>query len=535
MYIACVTVFYRSALVLLGLIWPLGSLAAKPIQIFVLTGQSNSLGVTNGGEADISIGSDPADAHVKFWWSNVANERKALGDSGGAFSTLREQQGGHYPGSATHWGPEISFARGLYRAGVRNFAVIKASRGGGGNSQWSKEEGGHMYRQVVDTVNAATAALRSKGQDCEIVALLYVQGESDNPAEAAQAGARFRKLLDHLRTDLDGADNLQGVIGGIASATANDDIVRTTQNAEALRSPDIHYFCNVDQRKRLHDGLHFNKAAKLTVGMRFAQSVLDAGMLKRHYGKLVFIGDSITQGGNGHPSYRYQVFEKLVSKGVSKQGAAGFEFIGSQVGGYQGLSGDTPAVNGDHFVNRHEGHWGWRASWMSGRVALPAGRYQRHNLGSGVLLNWTGQAGDYETADSGILKYQGPTYEPDTVVMKIGINDLADGVAPSQIRDDLGLMIDQLRACNPDVRIHLCQVLYSNRVNHQLVDQLNGLLPELVSLKNKASEQSPVWLIEVNDGFDPAKMTYDKTHPNAVGKSHVADRIAAGLGIIGEP
>lgn len=171
---------------------------------------------------------------------------------------------------------------------------------------------------------------------------------------------------------------------------------------------------------------------------------------------------------------------------------------------------------------------------MCGRVALPAGRYQRNNLGCGVLRNWTGQAGAYQTADSGILKYDGPSYVPDTVVMKIGINDLADGVMPSQVRDDLGLMIDQLRGSNPDVRIHLCQVLHSNRVNHQLVDQLNALLPELVALKNRASGRSPVWLIELNNGFDPKKMTYDKTHPNAAGEKHVGERIAAGLGIIGE-
>ena len=102
---------------------------ADHIRLFVLTGQSNSLGTTAGGEADPSPGSDPADDAIKFFWHNVADASTSLGDSGGVFTTLQEQQGGYYADSATHWGPEIGFARTLYRAGVRNFGVIKAARG----------------------------------------------------------------------------------------------------------------------------------------------------------------------------------------------------------------------------------------------------------------------------------------------------------------------------------------------------------------------------------------------------------------------
>ena len=113
---------------------------AEHYQLFLLTGQSNSLGVTNGGEANWSIGDDPADADVPFFWKNVANATTTLGDSGGEFVSLRETQGGFYAGSKTHWGPEISFARTLYRAGMRHFGIIKVSRGGGGNGLWSKAD-----------------------------------------------------------------------------------------------------------------------------------------------------------------------------------------------------------------------------------------------------------------------------------------------------------------------------------------------------------------------------------------------------------
>ncbi len=141
---------------------------ATHYKLFVLTGQSNSLGVTNGGEADSSIGFDPADAGIKFAWHNVVSATKSLGDSGGVFTTLQEQQGGFYTGSATHWGPEIDFARSLYRAGVRDFGVIKASRGGGGNTHWSKSLSGHMYSHVVSTVNTATATLTAGGDTFEM-------------------------------------------------------------------------------------------------------------------------------------------------------------------------------------------------------------------------------------------------------------------------------------------------------------------------------------------------------------------------------
>ena len=105
---------------------------ATHYRLFVLTGQSNSLGTTNAGEADPGPGSDPGDAHIPFFWSNIADATHPIGDSGGAFLTLRDQQGGYYTGSATHWGPEINFGRTLYRAGVRDFAIIKATAAAAG-------------------------------------------------------------------------------------------------------------------------------------------------------------------------------------------------------------------------------------------------------------------------------------------------------------------------------------------------------------------------------------------------------------------
>lgn len=521
---------------------------ADPIKLFILTGQSNSLGTTNG--ADLSPGTDASDARVPFFWDNVANATTSIGDSGGAFTALQSQQGGYYPGSATHWGPEMAFARTLDRAGVENFAIIKASRGGGGNTNWSKSAGGHMYQHVVDTVTAATTALTNNGNTFEVTGLLYLQGESDSAAEAAVAGSRFKELVDNLRTDLPNASAMHAVIGGIALQGATRDTVRTQHEAIATSTSYIDFFPNIDLQDEVTDGIHFNRAAKLRIGNRFAQTFLDQGVVSRHYGKLVFIGDSITQGGNGNPSYRYPVFTHLANRGVPIDPVAGYQFVGSVTGAYQTNPGATPDVNGQSFINVHDGHWGWRASWSNARLRLPANR-RNGNRGEGTILNWTAQASPQEyllsgpdatvpypdpaVADSGNT---GTTYIPDTAVVMIGINDLGDDPSSAnQVISDLGILVDQLRASNPSVRIFINHLLHTDQTQAMRdgVDAVNAQLATLASTKNASSPTSPVWIVDASTGFDPTTLTYDAVHPNTAGEQYVGDRIAAALGLIEAP
>ena len=203
-------------------------------------------------------------------------------------------------------------------------------------------------------------------------------------------------------------------------------------------------------------------------------------------------------------------------------------------------------MGGQTFENVHDGHFGWRASWECARVSLPAGRYNTANLGNGTLLNWTGQSTTYATGNAGTLAYTGTTYLPDTASIMIGINDLADDIttsgqsattAATTIRNDVSTMIDQLRAANPAVRIHVNRLLYTNQTQAMRdgVDAFNGLLPALVAAKNTTSATSPVWITDAATGFDPVTRTYDNVHPNAAGEVYVGDRVAAALGIIETP
>lgn len=251
---------------------------AKRVKVFVLTGQSNSLGTTaDPGEKDVSPGENPLDAGIPFFWSNRstrAGDGPAIlyGDSAGKIVSLRAQQGeGENP---QFWGPEIGFGRRLSAAGVTDILIVKASRGGGGNGFWLKgSRNDQMYRHVVATVGQALSAL-PKGTDSEIAALLYVQGESDSESEAEASGKRLRLLAQSLRADLPHAERMKVLVGGIAAAGANDDLVRAQQSELPAIDPTFRYIDTLDLRPQLYDGLHFNKSAKLEIGRRLADAWL---------------------------------------------------------------------------------------------------------------------------------------------------------------------------------------------------------------------------------------------------------------------
>ena len=249
---------------------------SERVKVFVLTGQSNSLGTSaDPAEPDISPGESLMDSKIAFFWRNRSTRSGdgpsvLYGESGGKICGLRAQQGeGANP---LFWGPEIGFGRRLAAAGETNVLIIKASRGGGGNSYWLKQ--GEMYGHVVETVRQALSAL-PQGVAFDIVALLYIQGESDSVAEAEVSGERLRLLVQNLRKDLPNAEHLKVLIGGIATPGAKQDTVRRQQSELARSDPAFHYIDTLDLSSQTYDGVHFNKSAKLQIGRRMADAWLE--------------------------------------------------------------------------------------------------------------------------------------------------------------------------------------------------------------------------------------------------------------------
>lgn len=176
--------------------------SAKELKIFLLTGQSNSLGAVKGSPASPELLKKYEPEKTLYWHENFG------------------QREGVFPGASTSWelvrpampryngnlcmGPEYGFAFTLEKNGWfrdADVAVVKASRDGGDNSHWQKN--GQAYKALVQAVKNACAAVdKSRHPKVEFAGLLYLQGESNTGASVPESASRFLELLGNLAADL---------------------------------------------------------------------------------------------------------------------------------------------------------------------------------------------------------------------------------------------------------------------------------------------------------------------------------------------
>ncbi len=264
-----------------------------PVQVYVLSGQSNSLGTTAEEGADEAVygpGEHDADAATELFWSNVhaANDMwpaMLYGDSGGMALALQMQQGAG--ANLSFWGPEFGLARHLDEVESGEVLVIKASRGGGGNTLWSRSAfesdpaSGHMWGHLAETTELGLGELQADERAFELRGFLYLQGESNSDAEAAEADLRLRALVDDFTSLVEGiapgsTASMHTVVGEIAASDSTPARAQTTelQRAFADSDPDVSFVDTADLPLK-SDGIHFGRDAKLEIGARFAEALLD--------------------------------------------------------------------------------------------------------------------------------------------------------------------------------------------------------------------------------------------------------------------
>jgi len=170
-------------------------LNAQNIDLFIMAGQSNM----QGWRSDAAqYPKDPKglDIQIPFFY-------KALhyGSTGNKWETLKPQLGHFRTG---HFGPEVSFARAVLKAGY-NPAIFKYSSGGTSlKTDWKGPGQKGLYDDMVRNIKTAIKELEVQGDTVTPRAIIWIQGESDadSDVQAKEYYWHLKKMLQHLRTNI---------------------------------------------------------------------------------------------------------------------------------------------------------------------------------------------------------------------------------------------------------------------------------------------------------------------------------------------
>ncbi len=194
------------------------------------------------------------------------------------------------------------------------------------------------------------------------------------------------------------------------------------------------------------------------------------------------LGDSITEAAAGHNSYRRVLWQQLNGAGCS------VNLVGSKSGVSRGArdSGSTQPPNADFDLD-HEGYWDYTVNELSPRVG-------------------------------GLVAQS----QPDIVLVHLGTNDLLKGQAPSGVAQELGGLIDAIRAGKPDTYILLAKIIPAAAHTTETA-ALNKQLDTVAAGRTNAA--SPVIVVDQASGYSVGD-NYDGVHPSPSGEAKLGTRWA---------
>ncbi|WP_440074075.1 lectin [Streptosporangium sp. OZ121] len=197
------------------------------------------------------------------------------------------------------------------------------------------------------------------------------------------------------------------------------------------------------------------------------------------------LGDSITEGTQVPGGYRIGLWQRLVS------GRYTVDFVGSQFNGPAGL--------GDH---DHQGHPGWRIDQIDANIT-----------------NWA------------------RTYNPRTVLLHIGTNDILQNYNVAGAPQRLSTLIDRITTTVPDADVFVATIIpLSNSGQEAAARTFNAAIPGIV--QNKVNSGKRVHLVDMHSKLTTSDLI-DGIHPTAGGYDKMAAAWYAALqsvpGTIGQP
>ena len=261
----------------------------KVQDLYIVAGQSNAVGF------DAKPGKLPAsdiDAKIPFWWRCGDPPPDKHDTTSRGWTTLKPQslgdpikpragrQYGNYAQPEGGFGPEIGFARTLYKSGNTNFSIVKAAFSGTGIAQdWtpnSDKPNGACYRALLKETRAAIKAAKEKGTKLRLRAIIWVQGESDaNEKDAPLYANRLQAMMKSLRHDLQTPDMLALIAVNTRFGNGRNKYMPTIVEQQQLAANNDPKCVYVDTAEApIANGAHYDTKGTIMVGEWFAKALL---------------------------------------------------------------------------------------------------------------------------------------------------------------------------------------------------------------------------------------------------------------------
>ena len=287
------------------------SAEAKTLQLYILTGQSNSLGAVKGSPASSALLDQyKSNGSTRFWHNNFNKDSGNSVDyqppASSSWGAVTPQICGTGSSHYNCMGPEYGFAAMMERkgwslegtaSGDADMGIVKTSLDGGGYSYWNK--GTKAYNTIINTIREACENALANGYDnVEIMGVMYLQGESN--ANDNNIANSFLTFLDNLQADIsrDGVDTARlashqailgeqalwnttnvtnkatgDVTGGFNGNEGKAGTTRDQQHALAQENDNMGWVPTRDLAKITSGdsmGVHYDGKSQITIGARYA-------------------------------------------------------------------------------------------------------------------------------------------------------------------------------------------------------------------------------------------------------------------------
>lgn len=293
----------------------------KTLHVYILTGQSNSLGAVKGDPASAetqayytTAGKGGDEDGILMWNGNMEgsvdqnqpSKNLIVPDEGKTWQTVAPQAP-MYSGNNC-MGPEYGFAYMMQKKGWNvddsgDIAIIKGSRDGGGNDQWVK--GQPLYNLLLETVKTALKNIDStQYSSIQLDGLIYLQGESNSSGDGADT--KFSQFITDFKADLAAAvqadaelsaKNVSVLLGNEvlgepatwgngANGTVNTTGSKLNTLAKGNSQWGFVYTHDLDKITSGDSmGVHYDGNSQITIGARYA------------YAMAIAQGKDVTEGG----------------------------------------------------------------------------------------------------------------------------------------------------------------------------------------------------------------------------------------------